>query len=80
LRAFYAGANAPPDSSEVRLDGGTGSLRTIDRENYIDVRPGFFVDISSRLTLAAQYSVRIAGTNTMHLNMFYVSAGYSFNL
>lgn len=77
LRPFYAGASGT-ETEKLRLDGGTGRFSTIDRESYFAVRPGAFVSLSSRLTLSAEYFVRLAGVNSLALKGIYVAGGYRF--
>ncbi len=77
LRPFYAGA-AGSETEKLRQDGGTGRFRTIDRENYLAVKPGAFVSITDRVTLGADFSLRLLGTNTLALWGFYLGAGYRF--
>lgn len=77
LRAFYAGATGS-EAEKLRQDGGTGRFSTIDRENYLAVRPGAFVSVGDHLTFSAEYMVRLIGVNSLALRGFYVAAGYRF--
>lgn len=77
LRPFYAGATGS-DSEKLRQDGGTGSFRTIDREDYFSVMPGFFVELNDELMVSARYVVRLAGVNTIAIRGLYAGAGYRF--
>lgn len=77
LRPFYAGATGS-DSEKLRQDGGTGTFRTIDREDYFSVMPGFFVELNDELLVSARYVVRLAGVNTIALRGLYAGVGYRF--
>ncbi|MCE2502956.1 MAG: hypothetical protein J4G05_02690 [Chlorobi bacterium] len=78
LRPFYAGADGT-ESEKLRQDGGTGRFTTIDREDYIALQPGGFVQLNQHLTLSAQYQVKLFGVNTFRLNSFSVAAGWKFS-
>ena len=77
LRPFYAGASGS-ESEKLRQDGGTGRFSTIDREDYISVRPGVYVELTDQILVSAQYSVRLAGINTLALSGLYAAVGYRF--
>lgn len=77
LRPFYAGSSGS-DEDKQRLDGGTGTFRTIDRENYTDIRPGFFIELGDRFIVSTEYFIRIAGANTLSLKGLNAALGYRF--
>jgi hypothetical protein len=76
-RPFYAGASG--DIEELlRRSGGTGRFSTIDRENYVAVSAGAFVNLTRQITLDGRYIVRLFGTNTLSLQGGYLGASYNF--
>jgi len=77
LRPFYAGASG--DAVELgRYDGGTGRFSTIDRENFLAVNAGAYVDIFDQLVVSGKYTVRLLGTNSLALQGAYLGVGYKF--
>ena len=75
FRPFYAGANL---TDTLLQNGGTGHFATIDRENYFFLQPGAFIEVNDRLTLSAQYQVRLFGLNSLRLNTISGAAGLRF--
>jgi hypothetical protein len=64
LRPFYAGSSGTIEDRQ-RNDGGRGILRTIDRENYVTVGAGAFVDLFETVTVTGRYELRLFGSNTL---------------
>lgn len=76
-RPFYAGAAG--DSAELaRIDGGVGRVTTIERESYMTLVPGAFIDLGERITLSMQYQIRLFGVHSLRINGLYVAGGYRF--
>lgn len=74
LFPFYAGA----DGDLEEFSGGTGRMRTIDRESYLVIAPGAFFNLGAAWTISSQYRVRLLGLHTVRLNGLYVGAGHRF--
>ena len=73
-RPFFAGATS---AGEV-FDGGTGRLLTIERQAFLDVAPGLYVDLGEDISAALQYNIRLLGVHTLRLNGLYLSVGLRF--
>lgn len=77
LRPFYAGASGTAEE-RMRQDGGRGILRTIDRENYLTINAGAFIDIFERYSITGRYDLRLFGRNSMALRGALLGVGYRF--
>lgn len=77
LLPFYAGASGTAEQIG-RIDGGTGRFATIDREFYIALNAGAYVNITGSIVISGNYSIRLAGTNSLALGGAFLALGYSF--
>lgn len=76
-RPFYAGASGSPEQLG-QIDGGTGRFATIDRESYLALAAGAYVDITSAVTLSGNYTIRLFGQNSLALAGAFLGIGYAF--
>lgn len=74
---FYAGASGSAEQIG-RIDGGTGRFATIDREVYIALNAGAYVNITRSIVVSGNYSIRLAGTNSLALAGAFLALGYGF--
>jgi len=76
-RPFYAGASGTAEQTG-RLDGGTGAFVTIDRESYMGLVAGAYVNITQSIMLTGNYSIRLFGRNSLALGGAFLGVGYTF--
>ncbi|HVK37388.1 MAG TPA: hypothetical protein VNA88_02565 [Candidatus Kapabacteria bacterium] len=77
LRPFYAGSAGSAEERK-RDDGGRGFFRTIDRENYLSLGAGAFVDLFKTVTITGRYDLRLFGRNSLALRGATLGVGYRF--
>jgi hypothetical protein len=77
LQPFYAGSSGTAEERE-RRDGGRGNLRTIDRENNLNVAAGAFFNIMDNVMVTGRYELRLFGRNTMATRGALLGIGYQF--
>lgn len=77
LLPFYSGASGTPEQVS-RIDGGTGRFATIDREFFIALNAGAYVNITNSILVSGNYTIRLGGKNSLALGGAFLALGYSF--
>lgn len=77
LKPFYAGASGTAEERK-RSDGGRGTFRTIDRENYVSIGAGAFVELFDAFTVTGRYELRVFGRNSLAMRGAFLGIGYHF--